>query len=85
MWDLTIQPLRGSTSSSAHFWAGIGSDTICHILAWVHHIPGMFHHHSTILSALGSDYALTVLFLGTQTRTSPVGHSSWECSRALLA
>ncbi|CAN6547267.1 unnamed protein product [Malus baccata var. baccata] len=27
-------------------------------------------HHSTILSALGPDHALTVLFLGTRTRTS---------------
>ena len=36
----------------------------------VHHIPGSLHHRSTILSALGPDYALTVLFLGTHTRTS---------------
>ncbi|RXH92319.1 hypothetical protein DVH24_033215 [Malus domestica] len=36
----------------------------------VHHIPGPLHHHSTILFALGPDYALTVLFLGTHTRTS---------------
>ena len=36
----------------------------------VHHIPGPLHHRSTILSALGPDYALTVLFLGTHTRTS---------------
>ncbi|KAM2757557.1 hypothetical protein PS2_019292 [Malus domestica] len=36
----------------------------------VHHIPSPLHHRSTILSALGPDYALTVLFLGTHTRTS---------------
>ena len=36
----------------------------------VHHIPGPLHHRSTILSTLGPDYALTVLFLGTHTRTS---------------
>ncbi|RXH77049.1 hypothetical protein DVH24_019937 [Malus domestica] len=40
---------------------------------------------STILSALGPDHALTILFLGTYTRTSQwnflVGHPSWECSR----
>ena len=34
-----------------------------------HHIPGSTLP-STILSALGPDYALTVLFLGTHTRTS---------------
>ncbi|RXH87362.1 hypothetical protein DVH24_034262 [Malus domestica] len=36
----------------------------------VDHFPGPIHHRSTILSALGPDYALTVLFLGTHTRTS---------------
>ncbi|RXH88547.1 hypothetical protein DVH24_000146, partial [Malus domestica] len=36
----------------------------------VHHISGPLHHHSTILSSLGPDYALTVLFLETHTRTS---------------
>ncbi|RXH85627.1 hypothetical protein DVH24_009448 [Malus domestica] len=36
----------------------------------VYHIPGSFHHCSTILSILGPNYALTVLFLGTHTRTS---------------
>ena len=35
-----------------------------------HHIPGPLHHRSMILSALGPDYTLTVLFLGTHTRTS---------------
>ena len=34
------------------------------------HFPGPLHYRSTILSALGPDYALTVLFLGTHTRTS---------------
>ncbi|RXH87812.1 hypothetical protein DVH24_034712 [Malus domestica] len=29
------------------------------------HFPGPLHHRSTILSALGPDYALTVLFMGT--------------------
>ncbi|CAN6696705.1 unnamed protein product [Malus baccata var. baccata] len=29
------------------------------------HFPGPLHHRSTILSALGPDHALTVLFLGT--------------------
>ncbi|CAN6700657.1 unnamed protein product [Malus baccata var. baccata] len=41
---LQSTPLRGSTSSSAHFRPWIRSDTICHIPAWVHHIPGLFHH-----------------------------------------
>ncbi|RXH77283.1 hypothetical protein DVH24_023557 [Malus domestica] len=31
----------------------------------VDHFPGPLHHRSTILSALGPDHALTVLFLGT--------------------
>ncbi|CAN6589044.1 unnamed protein product [Malus baccata var. baccata] len=43
---------------------------LCHIPARVHHIPDLFHHRSMILSALGPDYALMVLFLGTHTRTS---------------
>ena len=34
------------------------------------HFPGPLHHRNTILSALGPDYTLTVLFLGTHTRTS---------------
>ena len=34
------------------------------------HFPGPLHYRSTILSALGPYYALTVLFLGTHTRTS---------------
>ncbi|RXH97109.1 hypothetical protein DVH24_035777 [Malus domestica] len=34
------------------------------------HFPGPFHHRSMILFALDPDYALTVLFLGTHTRTS---------------
>ncbi|KAM1752941.1 hypothetical protein ACFX12_005584 [Malus domestica] len=29
------------------------------------HFPGLFQHRSTILSALGPNHALTVLFLGT--------------------
>ncbi|RXH87371.1 hypothetical protein DVH24_022250 [Malus domestica] len=35
----------------------------------VHHITGPLHHRSMILFILGPDYAFTVLFLGTHTRT----------------
>ena len=38
----------------------------------VDHFPGPLHHRSTILSVLGPDYALTVLFLGL-TRELPSG------------
>ncbi|CAN6699609.1 unnamed protein product [Malus baccata var. baccata] len=56
-------PIRGPTSSSAHFRPGIGSDT-----KFITSRARL--HHSTILSALGPDHALTVLFMGTHTRTS---------------
>ncbi|CAN6677279.1 unnamed protein product [Malus baccata var. baccata] len=84
---LTSEFLRnskpGPTSSSAHFHLGIGSDTICHISVWVHHILGPFHHRSTILSALGLDHTLTVLFLGTHEqlpRRSPILGLLWPPS-----
>ncbi|KAM2784426.1 hypothetical protein PS2_005565 [Malus domestica] len=35
----------------------------------VHRIPGPLHRRSTVLSALGPDHTLTVLYLGTHTRT----------------
>ncbi|KAM1164446.1 hypothetical protein ACFX2G_024429 [Malus domestica] len=77
-------PLRGSTSSSAYFWPGIGSDTICHIPAPVHHIPGLFHHRSTILSVLGLPFPHGFVF-GNSRENFPVDHPSWECSGLLLA
>ncbi|CAN6686306.1 unnamed protein product [Malus baccata var. baccata] len=54
------------------------------VLARVHHIPGLLHHRSTILSALGPDYALTVLFLGTHKQLpsrSPILGVLWLHSR----
>ncbi|CAN6578636.1 unnamed protein product [Malus baccata var. baccata] len=48
------------------------------------HFPGFLHHHSTILSALGLDHALTVLFLGTHKqlpRRSPILGLLWPPSR----
>ncbi|KAM2895797.1 hypothetical protein COP2_005643 [Malus domestica] len=57
--------LSGPTSSSAHFRPGIGSDTICHIPELTSNFPGPLHHRSTILSALGPDHTLTILFMGT--------------------
>jgi len=41
----------------------------CHILAWAPTTSQAQLHHSTILSTLGPDHALTVLFLRTHTRT----------------
>ena len=52
-------------SLSSHvFW-----NNVSHPDSSPHHIPGSIHR-STILSDLGPDHALTVLFLGTHTRTS---------------
>ena len=48
----------------------VGSHKLSHPGPGSHHIPGTLHNRSTILFALGPDYALTVLFLGTHTRTS---------------
>ena len=63
MWDLTIHPLRGPTSSSAHFLAGIGSDTkLSH--------PGPDPPPLHDIVHFGPRLRLTVLFLGTHTRTS---------------
>ncbi|RXI07666.1 hypothetical protein DVH24_005439 [Malus domestica] len=51
----------------------------------VHHIPGPLHHRSTILSALGPDHTLTILFLGTHTRTSQwVTHHGIALARTCL-
>ncbi|CAN6687823.1 unnamed protein product [Malus baccata var. baccata] len=46
--------------------------------------PGPLHHRSTILSALGPDHALTVLFLGTHEQLpsgSPILGVLWFPSR----
>ncbi|KAM1340538.1 hypothetical protein ACFX2H_038912 [Malus domestica] len=48
------------------------------------HFLGPLHHRSTILSALGSDHALTVLFLGTHEQLpsgSPILGVLWPPSR----
>ena len=37
----------------------------CHIRPGADHFPGPLHHRSTILSALGPDYTLTIWLLGT--------------------
>ncbi|RXH96323.1 hypothetical protein DVH24_008827 [Malus domestica] len=50
----------------------------------VDHFPGPLHHRSTILSALGPDHALTVLFLGTHEQLpsgSPIMGMTWPPSR----
>ncbi|KAM1374908.1 hypothetical protein ACFX2I_025407 [Malus domestica] len=81
---LQSTPLRGPTSSSAYFRPGIGFDTICHISAWADHFPGQLHHRSTILSVLGPNHALTVLFLGTHKQLpsgSPIMGVLWPASR----
>ncbi|RXH94027.1 hypothetical protein DVH24_016094 [Malus domestica] len=46
---LQSTPFRGPTSSSAHFWLWIGSDTNCHIRPGTDHFLGQFHYCSTIL------------------------------------
>ncbi|XP_070665992.1 uncharacterized protein [Malus domestica] len=48
----------------------VDSGRVMTIQPGVHHVPSSLHHRSIILSALGPDHALTVLFLGTHTRTS---------------
>ncbi|CAN6722037.1 unnamed protein product [Malus baccata var. baccata] len=62
MWDLTIHPPQGPDVPVSTPQPRLGSDTN-------RHISGLLHHRSTILSALGPDYAFTILFLGTHTRT----------------
>ncbi|KAM1233088.1 hypothetical protein FF1_002838 [Malus domestica] len=42
-------------------------------------------HRSTILSVLGLDHTLTILFLGTHTRTSQVTHHGIALTRTRLA
>ncbi|RXI03750.1 hypothetical protein DVH24_038024 [Malus domestica] len=63
-------PLRGPTYLSAHFRPGIGSDTKLSHPAQAPTTSRARLRHSTILSALGPDHALTVLFLRTHTRNS---------------
>ncbi|RXH88767.1 hypothetical protein DVH24_000366 [Malus domestica] len=70
---LQSTPHRGPTSSSAHIRLGIGSDTKLSHLGPGPTISRAQLRRSTILSALGLDQALTVLFLGTHTR--PFGSS----------
>ncbi|CAN6716178.1 unnamed protein product [Malus baccata var. baccata] len=48
------------------------------------HFPGPHHHRSMILSALGPDHALTVLFMGTHEQLpngSPIMGVLWPPSR----
>ena len=77
MWDLTIQshnppPLGARRPRRHNSGQGLALIPNCHIPAQgPYHIPGPLDSiRSTILSALGLPYALTVLFLGTHTRTS---------------
>ncbi|CAN6567741.1 unnamed protein product [Malus baccata var. baccata] len=51
---------------------------ICHIPAWALTTSRTRLHHCTILSVLGLDHVLTEL-----TRELPVGHPSWDYSRAI--
>ena len=62
---LEARRLRRHTTDMVRLWYQIVTSR-----PGVHHIPGPLHHRSTILSALGPDHALTVLFLGTHARTS---------------
>ncbi|KAM1317521.1 hypothetical protein ACFX13_002878 [Malus domestica] len=64
-WDLTIHPLKGPTSSLAHFQPGIGSDTKLSLPNQGSTTSRARLHCSTTLSALSADHALMVLFLGT--------------------
>ncbi|RXI03730.1 hypothetical protein DVH24_038004 [Malus domestica] len=80
---LQSTPLRGPTSSSAHFQPGIGSDTICHIPAG----STTFRVHSTTVTRycpLWAYHSLTILFLGTHEQLpsgSPILRVLWLPSR----
>ncbi|CAN6714584.1 unnamed protein product [Malus baccata var. baccata] len=60
----------------------------CHIPAWALTASLARLHRSTILSALGPDYALTEeicihsFVSGNSHKNFPTGHPSWKCSRA---
>ncbi|RXH72675.1 hypothetical protein DVH24_012359 [Malus domestica] len=59
-------------------------DHLCHIPAWANHFSSPLHHRSTILSVLGPDHALTVLFMGTHEQLpsgSPMIGVLWSSSR----
>ncbi|RXI03280.1 hypothetical protein DVH24_003932 [Malus domestica] len=56
----------------------------CQIGPRADNFPGLLHHRSIILSALGPNYALTVLFLGTHEQLpngSPILGVLWPPSR----
>ncbi|KAM2598376.1 hypothetical protein TB2_036917 [Malus domestica] len=57
----------GPTSSLAHFRPGIGFDTICHI-------PGPFHHRSTILFVLSLPFPHGFVFGNSRATSQWVTH-----------
>ena len=74
---LTIHPLRGPTSSSAHFRPGIGSDTkLSH--------PGLDSAVARYCPLWAPTTPSRFCFWEL-TSNFPVGHPSWDCSGALLA
>ena len=67
-------PMALVKTNSSYYWKCLrDAHKIIRVGAMSHPDPGSTTsraYRSTILSALGPDYALTVLFLGTHTRTS---------------
>ncbi|RXI07031.1 hypothetical protein DVH24_026167 [Malus domestica] len=82
---LQSTPLKGPDDLVGTPQPGLGSDTNRHIPTRGPPHLSPLHHHSTILCSLGPDYALTVLFLGTHTKTSQsVIHNGSALVRYLL-
>ena len=63
---------------------GLALIPICHIPARAPTTSRARLHLSTILSALGLPFPHGFVF-GNSHENFPLGHPSWECSRALLA
>ncbi|CAN6686638.1 unnamed protein product [Malus baccata var. baccata] len=86
MWDVTIHPPLGARHPRRHTpGQGLALIPNCHILARAPTTSQAQVSRSTILSALGPDHALTVLFLGTHTRTSQwVTHHGIALARTRL-
>ncbi|KAM1384610.1 hypothetical protein ACFX2F_036816 [Malus domestica] len=78
-------PLRGPIPSSAHFRPRIGFDTKLSHPDRGPTTSRVYIHCSTILSVLGPDHTLTVLFMGTHIRTSQwVTHHGIALARTRL-
>ncbi|KAM2855971.1 hypothetical protein PS2_000385 [Malus domestica] len=70
MWDVTIHPLRGRRLCWHTSGQGLPLIPIVTSRPGADHFPGMLHHRSMILSALGPDYALTVFVFRNSRATS---------------